>query len=301
MALTAISRNVVKKVLAVETPEGAGALVRRSIGSMTLRNLTPFLMLDHFHVSEGAGFPDHPHRGQATVTYMLEGSSQHEDSAGHKGTIHAGGVQWMCAGKGIIHAEMPISLNRRVFNHKASEPLLTILFLQYKMVDPSYQELGPDQIPVAYPAGHDGPVEVRVLSGKSHGVESPVRPLGGCWFFHITFSKDGEMFQHIPAGWTSFLYIWKGVLTVGSDETVVSEFHTAVLSASADQTGVKLSGKEETELVLVAGEPLDQTVFQYGPFVMTSREEIQKTLIDYQSGKNGFERAHTWKSEIAHK
>ncbi|CAA7271743.1 unnamed protein product [Cyclocybe aegerita] len=299
MALAAISRNVVKKVLAVETPEGAGALVRRSIGSMTLRNLTPFLMLDHFHVSEGAGFPDHPHRGQATVTYMLEGSSQHEDSAGHKGTIHAGGVQWMCAGKGIIHAEMPV--------HQQGSPdprglqLWVDLPKQYKMVDPSYQELGPDQIPVAYPAGPDGPVKVKVISGKSHGVESPVRPLGGCWFLHITFNRDGEMFQHIPGGWTSFLYIWKGVLTVGSDETVVPEFHTAVLSADADQTGVKISGKENTELVLVTGEPLDQTVFQYGPFVMTTREEIQKTLIDYQSGKNGFERAHTWKSEIAHK
>lgn len=127
MALTSVSRGVAKKVLAIETPEGAGALVRRSIGSMNLRNLTPFLMLDHFHITKGAvstivvnftpdsyifllqGFPDHPHRGQATVTYMLEGSSRHEDSAGHKGTIEAGGVQWMTAGRGIMHAEMPIS------------------------------------------------------------------------------------------------------------------------------------------------------------------------------------------------
>ncbi|KAF9559137.1 hypothetical protein CPC08DRAFT_638063 [Agrocybe pediades] len=299
MSLPAISRTVIKKVFAVETPEGAGALVRRSIGSMALRNLTPFLLLDHFHVKEGAGFPDHPHRGQATVTYMLEGSSQHEDSAGHKGTIVQGGVQWMCAGKGIIHAEMPV--------HAKGQPdprglqLWVDLPKKFKMSEPSYQELGPEQVPVAYPAGTDGPLSVRVISGKSHGVESPVRPLGGCWFFHITFKGDGTMFQELPSGWTSFLYSWKGSLKVGSEDTPVPAFYTAVLSSNANETGIALSGTEGTELVLVSGEPLDQTVFQYGPFVMTSKDEIQKTLIDYQTGQNGFERAHSWKSEIAHK
>ncbi|KAF9532934.1 RmlC-like cupin domain-containing protein [Crepidotus variabilis] len=301
MALSAVSRQVVKKVLAVETPEGAGALVRRSIGSMTLRNLTPFLMLDHFHVSKGAGFPDHPHRGQATVTYMLEGSSKHEDSAGHKGTIETGGVQWMCAGKGIIHAEMPVHADG------VPEPrglqLWVDLPKQYKMVEPSYQELGPNQIRVAYPEGQNGPTKIRVISGKSHGVESPVRPLGGCWYFHVIFEKEGTIFQEIPAGWTSFLYIWKGSIKVGPKESAldVPTFHTAVLSAEETETGVSITGTAGTEFVLVAGEPLDQTVFQYGPFVMTTKEEIQKTLIDYQMGQNGFEKAHKWKSEIGNK
>jgi redox-sensitive bicupin YhaK (pirin superfamily) len=162
---------------------------------MTLKNLTPFLMLDHFHVGNGAGFPDHPHRGQATVTYMLEGSSRHEDSAGHKGTIVTGGVQWMCAGKGIIHAEMPV--------HAPGQPdprglqLWVDLPKQFKMVDPSYQELGPEEIPTAYPGGVDGHVRIKVISGKSHGVESPVRPLGGCWFFHAIFRSKGQFFQEI--------------------------------------------------------------------------------------------------------
>jgi hypothetical protein len=295
----AISRTVVKKVLAVETPEGVGALVRRSIGSMTLRNLTPFLLLDHFHVREGAGFPDHPHRGQATVTYMLEGSSRHEDSAGHKGTILTGGVQWMSAGKGIIHAEMPV--HEKGFPDPRGLQLWIDLPKTSKMTEPSYQELSPEEIPVAYPEGVDGPVKIKVISGKSHGVESPVRPLGGCWYFHITFNKAGTMFQELPSGWTSFLYSWKGGLKVGSDSdaNVVPTFHTAVLSADSEQTGVALSGEENTELVLISGKPLDQTVFQYGPFVMTSKEEIQSTLFDYQTGRNGFEKAHTWKSEIA--
>ncbi|KAI0646949.1 RmlC-like cupin domain-containing protein [Trametes meyenii] len=291
------SRKVVKKVLAVETDEGAGAKVRRSIGSPNLRNLTPFLMLDHFHTPSGAGFPDHPHRGQATVTYMLEGSSLHEDSAGHKGKIEAGGVQWMCAGRGIIHAEMPVS------GPGIPEPrglqLWVDLPKQFKMVEPSYQELGPEQIPTAYPQGEDGPVKVKVISGKSHGVESPVRPLGGCWYFHVIFDKPGTIFQDIPAGWTTFLYTLKGSLRVGDDSTPHGAFHTLVLSSASGESGVELTATEDnTEFIVVAGEPLDQTVVQYGPFVMTSREEIQKTLIDYQYSRNGFEKARSWKSEI---
>jgi redox-sensitive bicupin YhaK (pirin superfamily) len=298
--MAAISRTVVKKVLSVETPEGAGALVRRSIGTMNLRNLTPFLMLDHFHVSPGAGFPDHPHRGQATVTYMLEGESNHEDSAGHKGTIEAGGVQWMCAGRGIIHAEMPV--------HEQGKPdprglqLWVDLPKQYKMVEPSYQELGPSEIPTAYPEGPDGPVKVKVISGKSFGVESPVRPLGGCWYMHFIYKNKTSVFQDIPAGWTTFLYILKGSVTVGEEKVTNKAFYTIVLSGEKNESGVKLTADEDgTEFVLIAGEPLDQEVHQYGPFVLASKEDVRKTLIDYQLGQNGFEKAHTWRSEIGNR
>ncbi|KAH8117550.1 pirin domain-containing protein [Phellopilus nigrolimitatus] len=297
MTSTSVSRHVVEKVLAIEQAEGAGARVRRSIGSTRLRNLTPFLMLDHFHVSKGAGFPDHPHRGQATVTYMLEGSSNHEDSEGHKGTIVAGGVQWMCAGRGIIHAEMPV--------HAPGQPeprglqLWVDLPKQFKMVEPTYQELGPDGVPSAFPEGPDSGIEIKVISGKSFGVESPVRPLGGCWFFHSIFKKKGTVFQDIPAGWTSFIYIMKGSVKVGTKDLPHESFHTLVLSANDNETGVQLTATEDnTEFILIAGEPLDQKVFQYGPFVMTSPEEVQKTLMDYQFAKNGFEKAHSWKSKI---
>ncbi|KAF9785043.1 RmlC-like cupin domain-containing protein [Thelephora terrestris] len=295
--MSSITRSVVKSVLAVETQEGVGAVVRRSIGTAVLRNLTPFLMLDHFRISKGAGFPDHPHRGQATVTYMLEGSSRHEDSAGHRGTIETGGVQWMTAGKGIIHAEMPV--------HEAGKPdpvglqLWVDLPKQHKMVDPSYQELNASGIPSAYPEGPEGPVRIKVISGKSFGVESPVRPLGGCWYFHVIFDKKSNIFHDLPAGWTSFAYVLKGRVKVGNEEKEHEEFHTLVFSAEPDQTGVRLEGLEDgTELVLISGEPLDQTVFQYGPFVMTTRDEIEKTIMDYRMSKNGFEKASTWKSEI---
>jgi len=264
---------------------------------MVLRNLTPFLMLDHFRISKGAGFPDHPHRGQATVTYILEGSSRHEDSAGHRGTIEPGGVQWMTAGKGIIHAEMP------VHEEGMSDPVGLQLWVdlpkQHKMVDPSYQELNASGIPIAYPEGPDGPVKIKVISGKSFGVESPVRPLGGCWYFHVIFDKKSQIFHDLPAGWTSFAYILKGRVKAGSDEKEHKEFHTLVFSAESEQNGVSLEALEDgTELVLISGEPLDQTVYQYGPFVMTTRDEIEKTIMDYRMGKNGFEKAHTWKSKI---
>ncbi|KAI8998734.1 RmlC-like cupin domain-containing protein [Trametes punicea] len=295
--MSSSSRKVVKKVLAVETDEGVGSKVRRSIGSPQLRNLTPFLMLDHFHAPAGAGFPDHPHRGQATVTYMLEGESLHEDSAGHKGKIKTGGVQWMCAGRGIIHAEMP------KYGDNLPEPRGLQLWIdlpkQFKMVEPSYQELDPEEIPIAYPQGEDGPVKVKVISGKSHGVESPVRPLGGCWYFHVIFSKPGTIFQDLSTGWTAFIYTLNGAVRVGSDPVAHAPYHTLVLSSSPNETGVELTATEgNTEFVLIAGEPLDQPVVQYGPFVMTSREEIQKTIMDYQYGRNGFEKAHSWKSEI---
>ncbi|KAG1827375.1 RmlC-like cupin domain-containing protein [Suillus subaureus] len=309
------SRNVVKKVLSIDTPEGAGARVRRSIGSASLRNLTPFLLLDHFHITEGAGFPDHPHRGQATVTYMLEGSSRHEipqDILGPSRPAVSNGcvpsvnstyfvfiVNLNCPviqGKGIIHAEMP------VHGKNVPEPrglqLWVDLPKNVKMTEPSYQELDPEN-PIAYPEGKDGNISIKVISGKSHGVESPVRPLGGCWYFHVMMKNGATMFQDIPAGWTAFVYILKGAVSVGESGPVHDAFHTLVLSNADGETGVRLTAAtEDTSFVLIAGEPLDQTVFQYGPFVMTNQEEIQRTLMDYRTGRNGFEKAHTWKSKI---
>ncbi|KAJ7874206.1 RmlC-like cupin domain-containing protein [Mycena olivaceomarginata] len=282
MSATSISRAVTKKVLAIETPEGQGAMVRRSIGSAGLRNLTPFLMLDHFHSKTG-GFPDHPHRGQSTVTYRR--SSSHEDSMGHKGVIETGGVQWMVAGRGIIHSEMPFHGD----GHPDPIGLQLWVNLQKK-----YKMLAPSGIPTAYPEGPEGPVRVKVISGLSHGVESPVRPLGGCWYFHYIFPR----IKSASSGWTAFIYILKGTLIVGHESIPQEQFHTLVLSANQNETGVLLkSGSEDTEFMLAAAEPIDEPIVQYGPFVMNTKEEIQQTLRDYQEGRNGFESAHTWLSK----
>jgi len=295
-----ISRSVVRKVLAVETPEGVGARVRRSIGTPSLRNLSPFLMLDHFKAEQG-GFPDHPHRGQTTVTYMIEGASLHEDSAGHKGRLGPGDVQWMVAGRGIIHAEMPVK--EPGLPYPQGMQLWVDLPNEHKMADPSYQELDHKDIPSAYPEGEGGPI-IKVISGKSHGVESPVRPLGGCWYFDITLPTEGQsLFQDIPQGWTAFIYTYAGEILVnptdrGSGEAH-EEFHTLVLSSNGNETGVRLAAtKDNTRVFIIAGEPLEQPVVQYGPFVMTSESEIHQAISDYRNGRNGFEKALSWRSEI---
>jgi redox-sensitive bicupin YhaK (pirin superfamily) len=232
--------------------------------------------------SEGAGFPDHPHRGQATVTYMIEGSFQHEDSAGHRGTIGPGDVQWMTAGRGIIHAEMPV--HGPGIPNPIGLQLWVDLPKQHKMTAPSYQELSTKEIPSAFPEGEDGPVEVKIISGESHGISSPVRPLGGCWYMDIKLKKKGAtVFQELPKGWTAFLYTLTGSLGVNhADSGKAHEpFHTLVLTSAANETGVHLTALEDnTRAVLISGEPLDQQVVQYGPFVMTTREEVQKTLLD---------------------
>jgi len=150
-----------------------------------------------------------------------------------------------------------------------------------------------------YPEGPDGPVKIKVLSGKSFGIESPVRPLGGCWYFHLIWNKKSTVFQDLPGRWTSFIYILNGSIKVGGEDQVHKQYHTVVLSSDANQNGVRIEALEDnTDVCLISGEPLDQPVVQYGPFVMTSRADIQKTLVDYQMGKNGFEKAHIWKSEI---
>ncbi|KAG0147726.1 hypothetical protein CROQUDRAFT_655717 [Cronartium quercuum f. sp. fusiforme G11] len=298
------SRTLLRSILAIETAEGAGAVVRRSIGTQGLKNFDPFLMLDHFKVGMGAGFPDHPHRGQATVTYMLEGQFQHEDFAGHSGLISPGDLQWMIAGKGIVHAEMPV--------HEPGGPDPTGLQLwidlpkEHKMVPPQYQELRDEHIPrVELESG----VQVKVISGISHGVESPVKHLGGCWYFDILLPRPpSRVFQAIPKGWNAFVYGLEGKAKFGTNSTdngttaTAEAFHTTVLSAKDDEEGIEITNVDPkggpVRLVLIAGEPLNQPVVQYGPFVMNTKAEIQEAFYDYQNGRNGFEQAGKWASTI---
>lgn len=322
-----LSREVAQKVYAVEQSEGVGARVRRSIGTPQLKNLSPFLMLDNFRVAEGAGFPDHPHRGQTTVTYMLEGQFQHEDYCGHAGTIGPGDLQWMIAAKGIMHAEMP--LHRDEKGNKLPDPVGLQLWLdipkENKMDEPSYQELTAKQVPEAHPRA-DQPEEtegkgwkVKVIAGESHGVKSPVRTPahGSCWYLDVTLDKPGDrIFQEIPTGFNSFIYtLGPANIRVGGSEKIQEPYHTLVLSNKAQvsdphtdpatvpqENGVWIehAGKEgeQARLVVIAGEPLDQKVFQMGPFVMTSRDEVMQAYFDFQAGRNGFERAPGWRSKI---
>lgn len=300
--MSQVTRTPTKIVYARETPEGVGATVRRSIGTMSLRNLSPFLMLDHASIKEGSGFPDHPHRGQSTVTYVLDGMMQHEDFTGAAGKLEKGDVQWMTAGRGIVHSEMPLFDEDPAKRRDAEALQLWIdLPAKDKMIDPSYQEKKAADIDKVTPSPG---VEITVISGESHGVKGFVRPVGGCWFMDVKLQQPGAtVFQPLPENWTAFAYIITGKLQVGEEATPVDKFNTVVLSSEDGQNGVLLTRPdgtdEETRFVLIAGEDLpENTTVQHGPFVVNSRQEVIEAMMDYQLGKNGFERAPNWKSKI---
>ncbi|BEJ14517.1 hypothetical protein CspHIS471_0402840 [Cutaneotrichosporon sp. HIS471] len=237
---------------------------------------SPFLLLDYALMPRGTGFPDHPHRGLTTVSQILQGQWAHEDFLGNAGTLQPGEVQWMTAGRGIVHSEMP------VFDGPDS-------------VDPMALQL----IPVARPS--EG-VEIGVISGECHGVVNEKRDiaLGGTWWLDIKLTKAGaEVWQPIPEGWTAFIFVIQGNLQI-HEGAPIDEHNTAILTKHATQNGVLLrlpSGDNRpTRAALFAGPPLDQAAFTRGPFVMTNREDAYAAVDDFNAHRNGFENAEAWQS-----
>ncbi|KAL9006103.1 MAG: hypothetical protein Q9188_001123 [Gyalolechia gomerana] len=296
----AAPRAIRQVFLAVEQSEGAGARVRRSIGTPRLRNFSPFLMLDHFTVHPGAGFPDHPHRGQETITYLLKGAVDHEDFAGNAGTIEAGDLQFMTAGKGIMHAEMP----RQNADGSANIGMQLWVDLPEKLkaCEPRYRDLRAKEIPQI--EVDDGKASIKIISGQSHGIDS-VQELAytPVWIFDVTIRPGGKMTQELPVGWNAFAYTLSGTSLFGSagkDQQTVEKFHTVVFEQEGDTVTVEVdaSAEQDGRFILVAGLPLDQKVVQYGPFVLNSQEQVYQAMLDYQSHSNGFERAAGWRSEI---
>ncbi|XP_042436110.1 pirin-like protein [Zingiber officinale] len=281
-------RYVVKKVLARPQHEGDGAIVRRSIGRGELRNLDPFLMLDEFSVSAPAGFPDHPHRGFETVTYMLEGAFTHQDFAGHKGTIRAGDLQWMTAGKGIIHSEMPAAPGE----NKGLQ-LWINLSSKDKMMEPRYQELQSKDISKVE---RDG-VAVRIIAGESFGVQSPVYTQTPTMYLDFTLSPGSQVHQRIPESWNAFVYIVDGEGVFGDPSAEAAASHHALVLSAGDGVEVWNRAARPLRFVLIGGQPLKEAVVQYGPFVMNTQAQIQQAIEDYNYCKNGFERGKHWASQ----
>lgn len=289
-------RKVAKEIVSIAQSEGVGATVRRSIGTHQLRNLDPFLMLDEFHVEYPAGFPDHPHRGFETVTYMISGTNEHEDFNGNKGIIGPGDLQWMTAGKGIVHAEMPLK--------DSSEPVTGLqlwinLPKSEKMCEPSYQDLTDLEIPRAKP--EDG-VEIKVIAGESYGVKSPIRTKNPVIFMDFKMQPNKYAYQVLPKGFTTaFIYTLKGSVELANNGKLVKAHTTIVLDEGDDSKESKIeinTRNEGVHFVLIGGKPLNEPIKQYGPFVMNDEEGIKKTFNDYQFNKNGFENAKGWKSLI---
>jgi len=294
-----VPRAIRKAFLAIEQSEGVGARVRRSIGTPQLRNFSPFLMLDHFTSSPGAGFPDHPHRGQETITYMLQGAVDHEDFVGNAGTIEAGDLQFMTAGKGIMHAEMPRTSPDGT--PTIAMQLWVDLPEKLKKCEPRYRDLKASEIPKI--DLDDGKVHVKIISGQSHGVDS-VQELAytPVWIFDIEIKPGGKIVQNLPVGWNAFAYTLGGstAFGAGKDKTVVGQYHNVVFEQKGDEVNAEVEegAKENGHFILVAGLPLDQKVVQYGPFVLNTQDEVYQALQDFQTHSNGFERARGWRSEI---
>lgn len=292
------SRNVLKAVPALEQNEGVGAKVRRAIGNIAVKNFTPFLMLDHFNVKPEAGFPDHPHRGQETITYMVKGSFDHEDFTGSRGTLHPGDLQFMTAGRGIVHAEMPRIEKDDTGKIQEIEGLQLWVDLPEELKDsePRYRDLRAKEIPIVEP---NDEVSVKVISGKAYGVDS-VKDLAytPVWILDYTVKPGGSIEQSLPKDFNAFIYIMKG--SVSCSGHMFPQYSTIFLDTKGD--GVEISNPDSSwevaRFFVIGGKILNQPIVQHGPFVATSREKIIKAFTDYQANTNGFEKAKGWHSEI---
>ncbi|GJP48846.1 hypothetical protein CLOM_g8126 [Closterium sp. NIES-68] len=274
-------RKAVRKLLSREQAEGAGARVRRSIGRPELRQLDPFLMLDEFEASDSAaGFPDHPHRGFETVSYLIQGSFVHEDFNGHKGQLHAGDVQWMTAGRGVVHSEMPGE------GPTHGLQLWVNLAAKDKMVPSAYQELKDADIPKAC---RDG-VHVAVIAGSALGVSSPVVTRTPTSYLAFRLAPAAHLAQPIPAGWNAFIYTLSGETTIGDADAEPAGAHHTVVLGAGDGVYVWNKGEEECRFVLIAGRPIGEAVVQHGPFVMNTEAEIRQAMSDYRNGRTGLRR-----------
>jgi len=277
--ITPRSRAVERLVRGVATSDGAGVRLTRVLTQNLQRRLDPFLMLDAFRNENPedyiGGFPDHPHRGFETVTYMIAGRMRHRDSAGNEGLLGPGGAQWMTAGSGLIHSELPEQEDGLMEGFQ----LWLNLPARSKMVAPSYRDIPPEAIPEFTTA--EG-VRVRVLAGESHGVAGAVRrPDTEPLYLDVHLPAGTRFVQPVPAGHNAFTYTYRGSILVGGSSA--PDRHMALLANDGAES-VVLEATVDSRALLIAGRPLNEPIAQYGPFVMNTGDEIRQTLLDYQKG-----------------
>jgi redox-sensitive bicupin YhaK (pirin superfamily) len=278
------SRRVVETVRGQPTSDGAGVKLTRVIGQRALEMLDPFLMLDEFRSDSASdyigGFPDHPHRGFETVTYMLAGRMRHGDNQGNSGLLTPGSVQWMTAGRGIVHSEMPEQENGLMWGFQ----LWVNLPAKDKMTAPRYQDIAPERIPEVEPAVG---VRARVLAGALGDATGPVSGVAvDPIYFDLSLDAGARFAVPVPASHNAFVYVYGGAADVGPAEAARSIQHgeLAVLDRSGEDVLIA-AGNEPARLILVAGKPLGEPVAKYGPFVMNTQEEIVQAIRDYQGGR----------------
>ena len=272
----------VRRVLAVmpgqPTSDGAGVKLTRVIGQQRLPDLDPFLMLDEFRSDDAkdyiAGFPDHPHRGFETVTYMLAGRMRHEDNKGNRGLLRPGSVQWMTAGRGIVHSELPEQENGLMWGFQ----LWVNLPARDKMCEPRYQEIAPEEVPEV---AADGGGKVRVIAGSVGGTVGPISGVATDPTYLDVALPAGTAFAHdLPVQHNAFVYVFEGSAEIGNE--TLARGRVAVLSQGER---IEVSAPKGGRFILVAGRPLGEPVAKYGPFVMNTVDELRQAVADFQSGK----------------
>jgi redox-sensitive bicupin YhaK (pirin superfamily) len=276
------SRNVTRRVRGIPTSDGAGVKLTRVIGQPKLDSLDPFLLLDEFGSEAAtdyiAGFPDHPHRGFETVTYMLDGRMRHRDNHGNSGLLESGSVQWMTAGRGIVHSEMPEQEHGLMRGFQ----LWVNLAARDKMIEPRYQDIAPDRIPTVEPAPG---VTVRVVAGDLFDVRGPVSGIAiEPVYLDAGLQPGAKLSVPLPEGHSAFAYVFEGeAVRVGDDTLGLREL--GVLSPG-DQVELSVaSDAPAARVLLVAGRPLNEQVARYGPFVMNTPDQIVQAMQDYQAGR----------------
>lgn len=272
-------RPVIKLVKGVPTSDGDGVRLTRVLGTQAAQMFDPFLMLDCFDTAQASdyvgGFPDHPHRGFETVTYMLEGRMKHADNTGREGIIGTGGVQWMRAGRGIIHSEMPLQTDGRMRGFQ----LWVNLPAELKMSAPGYQEFEADSIPVET---REGGVNVKAIAGTTS--EGSVGPVGGgavdALYFDITIPAGARFEEPVGDERAAMLAVYEGSVRVANDQV---DALTGVFLGTGGR--IVVEAKTDARLLLIAGKPINEPVFWHGPFVMNTREEIIQAVEDFNAGK----------------
>ena len=281
-----IGRRVEQQIAGQATRDGNGVKLTRVLTSAQQRRLDPFLMLDNFGSDDpkdyGGGFPDHPHRGFETVTYMIAGRMRHKDSAGHEGLLQNGGVQWMTAGKGVVHSEMPEQESGVMEGFQ----LWLNLPSHQKMCAPSYRDIQSPNIPEYR---DDAGFLVRVISGQSHGItgavhrsasEHPTNPL----YLDLHFDQNCEFQQALDPTHNAFVFVYRAsVAVISAHEQVNVGLHRMAI-LNNEGHGVQLRGQAGARVLIIAGKPLNEPIAQYGPFVMNTQEELVQAVNDFRAG-----------------
>lgn len=290
--LTQTHRSVSGIINSVETLEGAGFLVRRPFPKSSFSEFDPFLLLDelgpvNLKPGQAKGAPDHPHRGFETVSYILDGRLEHRDSAGHAGLLHPGDVQWMTAGAGVVHSEMPEAEFTRTGGRLHGIQLWVNLPQTDKLITPRYQEIPAAQIPTAQTP--DGSVTVRVIAGAALGAEAVIETRTPIIFLHFTLQPGATIVQPVPSTYNAFTYLLEGTGQFGPDRERGDDGQMVIFAQDGEEVTIAndVEAQQPLDLLLIAGVPLHEPVVRYGPFVMNTEAEIRQAIDDYRNGRMG--------------